>query len=50
MMIASGTFPAPDVDCLVTGATGLVGNNVVRLLVNRDKRVRVLVKIGRAHV
>jgi dihydroflavonol-4-reductase len=27
---------------LVTGATGLVGNNVVRLLLNRGQRVRVL--------
>jgi len=33
-----------DVDCLVTGATGLVGNNVVRLLLNRGRRVRVLVR------
>jgi dihydroflavonol-4-reductase len=29
---------------LVTGATGLVGNNVVRLLVNRGQSVRVLVR------
>jgi dihydroflavonol-4-reductase len=33
-------------DCLVTGATGLVGNNVVRLLVNRGQSVRVLVRPG----
>ncbi len=29
---------------LVTGATGLVGNNVVRLLLERGQRVRVLVR------
>ena len=29
---------------LVTGATGLVGNNVVRLLVDRGEHVRVLVR------
>ncbi len=29
---------------LVTGATGLVGNNVVRLLLERGERVRVLVR------
>jgi len=29
---------------LVTGATGFLGNNVVRLLVQRDARVRVLVR------
>jgi dihydroflavonol-4-reductase len=29
---------------LVTGATGLVGNNVVRLLVERGEKVRVLVR------
>ena len=38
--------PASRIDCLVTGATGLVGNNVVRLLVNRDHNVRVLVRPG----
>lgn len=32
--------------CLVTGATGLVGNNVVRLLVDRGVPVRVLVRPG----
>lgn len=31
---------------LVTGATGLVGNNVVRLLVDRGETVRVLVRPG----
>jgi len=34
------------VSCLVTGATGLVGNNVVRQLVNRNDTVRVLVRPG----
>ena len=29
---------------LVTGATGLVGNNVARLLVSRGQRVRVLAR------
>ena len=29
---------------LVTGATGLVGNNVVRLLLGQNRRVRVLVR------
>ncbi len=29
---------------LVTGATGLVGNNVVRLLVDRGEKVRVLIR------
>jgi dihydroflavonol-4-reductase len=32
--------------CLVTGATGLVGNNVVRLLVDRGVPVRVLARPG----
>jgi len=31
-------------DCLVTGGTGLVGNNVVRMLLGRGHRVRVLVR------
>ncbi len=29
---------------LVTGATGLVGNNVVRLLLERNHAVRVLIR------
>jgi len=32
------------VDCLVTGVTGLVGNNVARLLLNRGLSVRGLVR------
>ena len=32
--------------CLVTGGTGLVGNNVVRLLLERGNAVRVLVRPG----
>ena len=46
-MIASAgpaTSQPADADCLVTGGTGLVGNNVVRLLLNRGRRVRVLVR------
>jgi len=31
-------------DCLVTGATGLVGNNVVRQLLAKDVGVRALVR------
>jgi dihydroflavonol-4-reductase len=42
-MIAPLQFNAAD-DCLVTGATGLVGNNVVRQLVSRGRSVRVLVR------
>ena len=34
--------------CLVTGATGLVGNNVIRLLVDGGVPVRVLVRPGRS--
>ncbi|NBT14357.1 MAG: NAD-dependent epimerase/dehydratase family protein [Planctomycetia bacterium] len=32
------------VDCVVTGATGLVGNNVVRLLVREGRSVRAVVR------
>jgi dihydroflavonol-4-reductase len=35
------------IDCLITGGTGLVGNNLVRLLLERGLRVRTLVR-GRA--
>lgn len=35
---------AGQVDCLVTGGTGLVGNTVIRTLVNRGGRVRALVR------
>ncbi len=45
--------PAPHrrpatVDVLVTGATGLVGNNVVRMLVSRGESVRAFVRSRRA--
>ncbi len=42
----SGADPQrlPGGDCLVTGATGLLGNNVVRQLVQRGENVRVLVR------
>ena len=39
--------PAP-VDVLVTGATGLVGNNVVRMLVSRGESVRAFVRSRQA--
>jgi dihydroflavonol-4-reductase len=45
-----GSFPVEPrripaaVDCCVTGATGLVGNNVVRLLIDRGRSVRALVR------
>ncbi|MFM9058493.1 MAG: NAD-dependent epimerase/dehydratase family protein [Planctomycetaceae bacterium] len=42
--MSSGSLPPGP--CLVTGATGLVGNNVVRLLVDRGVPVRVLVRPG----
>jgi dihydroflavonol-4-reductase len=35
---------APKMTTLITGATGFVGNNVARLLVERGQRVRVLVR------
>ncbi len=35
----------PDsIDCLITGGTGLVGNNLIRLLLDRGLRVRTLVR------
>ncbi len=42
-MIAPRQFSVTD-DFLVTGATGLVGNNVVRQLVSRGQSVRVLIR------
>jgi dihydroflavonol-4-reductase len=42
-MIAPRIFAASG-DCLVTGGTGLVGNNVVRRLLGRGHAVRVLVR------
>ncbi len=36
--------PLPPADCLVTGATGLVGNNLVRRLLELGRSVRVLVR------
>ena len=42
-MLAPRQFSVTD-DFLVTGATGLVGNNVVRQLVSRGQSVRVLVR------
>jgi dihydroflavonol-4-reductase len=35
---------AGTVDCVVTGGTGLVGNNVIRMLVDQGRRVRTLVR------
>jgi len=40
---ATGTTHQP-VDCVVTGASGLVGNNVVRLLVREGRSVRAVVR------
>lgn len=34
----------PESDCLVTGGTGLVGNNVIRMLTAQGRRVRTLVR------
>lgn len=42
-MLAPRQFNVTD-DFLVTGATGLVGNNVVRLLLSRGQSVRVLAR------
>lgn len=47
-MIASSAERRDPIDCLVTGGTGLVGNNVVRLLLNRGDSVRVLVRPGQS--
>lgn len=32
------------VDCVVTGGTGLVGNNVIRMLLDQGRRVRTLIR------
>jgi dihydroflavonol-4-reductase len=47
-MIASLAQRRDIPDCLVTGGTGLVGNNVVRLLHTHGHSVRVLVRPGQA--
>lgn len=45
MVTLSASRPAlPRPDVVVTGATGLVGNNVVRMLVSRGESVRALVR------
>ena len=44
MSIIPSPASARNVDCVVTGATGLVGNNVVRLLVQRGSNVRAVVR------
>ncbi|NBW86459.1 MAG: NAD-dependent epimerase/dehydratase family protein [Planctomycetia bacterium] len=46
-MIASHRNPQSG-DCLITGATGLVGHNAVRQLVARGRAVRTLVRGGNA--
>jgi dihydroflavonol-4-reductase len=43
-MEAMRTRISPAIDCLVTGGTGLVGNNVIRMLVDQGRRVRTLVR------
>ena len=47
-MIASLAERRDTIDCLVTGGSGLVGNNVVRLLLTHGHSVRVLVRPGQA--
>jgi dihydroflavonol-4-reductase len=48
MTSAVSASQSRDVDYVVTGATGLVGNNVVRLLAQRNKSVRAVVRsVGR---
>jgi dihydroflavonol-4-reductase len=42
-MVAARSFELAG-DCLVTGSTGLVGNNVVRQLLARNLRVRAIVR------
>jgi dihydroflavonol-4-reductase len=41
---ATRTRVSPAIDCLVTGGTGLVGNNVIRMLADQGRRVRTLVR------
>lgn len=49
MSLPAPVTPSSPVDCVVTGATGLVGNNVVRLLVREGRSVRAVVRSpGRA--
>jgi len=43
-MEATRTRVSPAIDCLVTGGTGLVGNNVIRMLADQGRRVRTLVR------
>lgn len=44
MTTTASSQPRSSVDYVVTGATGLVGNNVVRLLVRRGSSVRAVVR------